>query len=367
MTIRDPNDNRPVCLTAVRCSIQMEKRKNDKRVRVILDARTTMRKTVAYTNSRGNSRGQLSSAPTPLRANSEVAIPRDGICILATKLHVLLVLPPDFDKPKKISEDKVYNVQVQFKQLTPKMREVYNCNFLGFLETAYWSKGRLQMHAMVMLLYLIVKGDSIRKGHYESDMTAKIIFFAQFENMLGSPDSFQDINIMLGNIGKMRYEEMSKVDIFKLWYSLQELEKDKAIWPSVAEIHWADEKTYLSNSQHVCSFQLGMQLPAPPLTKWYYQEHSSLILTAGELKTLIKLEKHRQMGPLAIEMLTWVDVGLFRDSQGQLCYWVNEVMHPPWCAQMLHMDNNNGELERTAVSVKESLVTAHLNHRNMYP
>lgn len=100
-------------------------------------------------NSRGNSRGQLSSAPTPLRANSEVTIPRDGICILATKLHVLLVLPPDFDKPKKISEDKVYNVQVQFKQLTPKMREVYNCNFLGFLETAYWSKGRLQMHAMV--------------------------------------------------------------------------------------------------------------------------------------------------------------------------------------------------------------------------
>lgn len=59
-----------------------------------------------------------------------------------------------------------------------------------------------------MLLYLIVKGDSIGKGHYESDMTAKIIFFAQFENMLGSPDSFQDINIMLGNIGKMRYEEM---------------------------------------------------------------------------------------------------------------------------------------------------------------
>jgi hypothetical protein len=46
-------------------------------------------------------------------------------------------------------------------------------------------------------------------------------------------------------------------------------------------------RTYSSDSKHVRSFRLGMQLNSPPLTEWYYQEHSSLILTAGEVKVVI--------------------------------------------------------------------------------
>jgi hypothetical protein len=85
------------------------------------------------------------------------------------------------------------------------------------------------------------------------------------------------------------------------------------------------------------------------------------------LHALINIEKGRQTRPLAIETLARVDVGLFRDPQGRLSYWVNEVTRPPWCAQMLHISRNCGALERTAVSLKEGLLSSYDQYRQMYP
>jgi hypothetical protein len=93
-----------------------------------------------------SSRAESTCIPTRSRAESEVAIPER---IPATKLRILLVLPPDFDKPTRMSEDKVYDVQVPFQRLTPETQEAYNDSFPGFLDASYRSRGMLQTHAMV--------------------------------------------------------------------------------------------------------------------------------------------------------------------------------------------------------------------------
>jgi hypothetical protein len=63
-------------------------------------------------------------------------------------------------------------------------------------------------------MYMVVEGDSIVERPYQSDITAKIVSFVEFDKMLDSPNSFDDVDIVLGNIGTSQYEEMYVLRVY---------------------------------------------------------------------------------------------------------------------------------------------------------
>lgn len=84
------------------------------------------------------------------------------------------------------------------------------------------------------------------------------------------------------------------------------------------------------------------------------------------LRILSDLERNRQTGPLSIDSLARVDIGLFIGKNLMPQYYVNEISRHP-CSLMDHQVKQTTHLELMASCVAGGLVQTYKHHCLMYP
>jgi len=84
------------------------------------------------------------------------------------------------------------------------------------------------------------------------------------------------------------------------------------------------------------------------------------------IQALSRMERTRQTGPLSIDSVARLDIGLIMGNDQTPQYYVNEISRFP-CSLMGHLSLQTTNIELIATSVAQGLLEAYNHHLTMYP